>query len=79
MVFTIYIIEINKKIKEANAWVKKYLIADSLENKFLLSIMRGINDNKLISNPIHILSQDEEEITIIVPNIKVAIKIYLYI
>lgn len=69
--FIIYIIETNKKISEAKVWVKKYLIADSLERIFLLSIIRGINDNKLISNPIHIPSQEEDEIEIIEPAINV--------
>lgn len=32
-------------------------------------IIRGIKDNKLISNPIHILNQEEAEIEIIVPKI----------
>jgi len=59
----------NKKIEEARAWVKKYFKEASEENKFLLSFIKGIKDNKLISNPIHILNQDVEEIEIKVPNI----------
>lgn len=55
------------------------MIADSFENKFFLSIMRGINDNKLISRPIHIPSHEEEEIEIKVPKIKVEKKINLKI
>lgn len=42
---------------------------DSEENKFLEFIIRGIKDNKLISSPIHILNQEEEEIVIKVPAI----------
>lgn len=40
---------------------------DSLEKIFLLSIIKGIKDNKLISNPIHIPIQEVEEIEIKVP------------
>lgn len=54
---------------------KKYLIADSEYKIFLLSIIKGINDNKLISSPIHIPSHDEEEIVIILPSIKEITKI----
>lgn len=57
----------NKKIEEANAWVRKYFSEDSEENKFFDLIIKGIKDNKLISNPIQILNHDEEEIAIKVP------------
>lgn len=57
----------NKKIEEANACVKKYFNEDSDENKFFDLIIKGIKDNKLISKPIQILNQDEEEIAIKVP------------
>ena len=57
----------NKKIAEANAWIKKYFKDDSEENKFFDLIIKGIKDNKLISKPIQILNQDEEEIAIKVP------------
>lgn len=40
-----------------------------------MSIISGINDNRLISNPIHIPSQDEEEMVINEPVIIIAIKI----
>lgn len=69
-------IDPNKKIIEANTWVRKYLIADSDESKFLLSIIRGINDNKLISNPIHTPNQDDEEIAIKEPLITINKKIF---
>lgn len=57
---------INEKINiaEASAWVKKYFKEDSDENKFFVLIIRGIKDNKLISNPIHIPNQEDEEIEI---------------
>lgn len=64
-----YKIIINKKIAEAIAWVKKYFKEDSEENKFFEFIIKGIKDNKLISNPIHILNQEFEEIAIKVPKI----------
>lgn len=51
----------------------KYLIADSEEKIFLLSIIKGIKDNKLISNPIHIPNHEEEEIVIIDPVINIII------
>jgi hypothetical protein len=59
----------NKKTEEVRAWVKKYFKEASEENKFFVSIIKGIKDNKLISNPIHILNQDVDEIVIKVPNI----------
>lgn len=68
-----YIIIANKKIREAKTWIKKYLIEDSLEIKLLWSIIKGIKDIKLISNPIHIPIQEEEEIVINVPTVKVII------
>lgn len=57
----------NNKILEAKAWVKKYFNIDSDEYKLLTFIIRGINDNKLISNPIQILNQEDEQILIKVP------------
>jgi len=53
--FNIIIIKIeNKKIVEANAWIKKYLIEDSVEYELFFFFNRGINDNKLISKPIQV-------------------------
>lgn len=66
-----YIIITNKKMREAKTWIKKYLIEDSLEIKLLWSIIKGIKDIKLISSPIHIPIQEDEEIVIKVPVIKV--------
>lgn len=48
----------NNKIEEAIAWTKKYFNIDSLDIKFLLSDIRGINDNKLISSPIQTPNQE---------------------
>lgn len=59
----------NKIIIEAKAWVKKYFNELSVEIILLLFI-RGINDNKLISNPIQTLIQELVEILIKVPIIK---------
>jgi len=56
---------------EANAWVKKYFSVASEENKLFVFIDIGINDKRLISNPIQILNQDEDEILIKVPKINV--------
>lgn len=57
----------NNKTLEAKAWVKKYFNDASEENKLFNFIVRGIKDNKLISNPIHTLNQEDELILIIVP------------
>lgn len=65
----------NKKIKEASVWVKKYLIADSEPIMFLLSIIKGIKDIKLISSPIHIPNQEEDEIVNRLPKIIIIKKI----
>lgn len=57
----------NNKILDAKACVKKYFNDASEENKLLYFIVRGIKDNKLISNPIQTLNHEEEQILIIVP------------
>jgi hypothetical protein len=56
---------------DANAWVKKYFKVASEENKLFVFIDIGINDKRLISNPIQTLNQDEDEILINVPKISV--------
>lgn len=56
---------------EANACVKKYFKEASVDIKLFVSIIKGIKDNKLISNPIQALNHEFEEIVIIVPLIKV--------
>lgn len=57
----------NNKLLDAKAWIKKYFNEASVDNIFSLFIIKGINDNKLISNPIQILNQFIELILIIVP------------
>lgn len=42
-----------------------------MEKRFSFFIERGIKDNRLISNPIQIPNQEEEEMEISVPKIKV--------
>lgn len=69
-IFVINKITANNKIEDANAWVKKYFNEDSVDIN-LLSLIRGIKDNKLISNPIQAPSQEFEEIEIIDPVIKI--------
>lgn len=61
----------NNNTLEAKAWVKKYLRAASEVNKLFVFIIKGIKDNKLISKPIQILNQEEDEILIIVPKINI--------
>lgn len=61
----------NNNVLEANAWVRKYFKEASEENRLFNFIVKGIKDNKLISNPIHTLNQEEELILIIVPKNRV--------
>lgn len=61
----------NKRRDEANAWIRKYFKEASVDIKLFCSIIRGINDNKLISSPIHTPNQELDEIVIKVPKIKV--------
>lgn len=65
---------LNNKIDEANACVKKYFKDASVDIK-LSSLIKGIKDNKLISNPIHAPNHELEEIVIKVPEIKIKINI----
>lgn len=60
----------NKSKAEARAWTKKYFRAASAEN-WLLWVIKGIKDNKLISKPTQAPNQDVEEIAINDPIIKV--------
>lgn len=57
----------NKRIEEAKACVKKYFNEASEDIKLFKSIIRGIKDNKLISNPIQTPNQEFDEIAIKVP------------
>lgn len=61
----------NRKTEEAKAWVKKYLREASDDIKLFVLIIKGINDNKLISNPIQAPNQEVEETVIRVPLIRV--------
>lgn len=70
----------NNKIDEAKAWVKKYFNLLSEVIKFFLpSFIKGINESKLISNPIHAPNQELEEIVIKEPEINIIKKILLEI
>lgn len=64
---------------EAKACVIKYLIDDSVLKGFLFTFMRGIMDRRLISSPTQIPSQEEDEIEISLPIIKVTENIFLWI
>lgn len=68
--FKYIIIIVNNKTADPIAWIKKYLREASVDIK-LLSLIRGIKDNKLISKPIQALNQEFDETVIIVPNIKI--------
>lgn len=70
---------LNKINIEARVWVKKYLIEASEEYIFLYIENNGIIEIMLISRPIHIPSQEYEEIEIRVPIIIVKKNINLYI
>lgn len=50
---------VNSGIIDADAWVKKYLVAASLDQGLVLFIIIGIMAGILISNPIHVSSQWE--------------------
>lgn len=60
----IFIKIINKKLIEAIDWIRKYFKDASEESKFFELEIRGINLNKLISNPIQHPNQELEEIEI---------------
>ena len=55
---TIMVIMEAKIIVEAIACTIKYLIDDSVDKIFFWLCIRGIIDRRLISNPIHIPSQE---------------------
>lgn len=70
----------NNKIEEAKACVKKYFrLLSEVIKFFLLSFIKGINESKLISNPIHAPNQEFEEIVIKEPKINIIKKILLEI
>lgn len=65
----------NKSNEDAKACVKKYLREASVDIRLFKSIIRGIKDSKLISNPIQTPNHEFEEIVIKVPKNIVNIKI----
>lgn len=60
----------NRNTEEASACVRKYFNEASVDIN-LLSLIRGIKDNKLISKPIQAPNQELAEIEISVPIIKI--------
>ena len=50
---------------DSKAWIRKYFKAASVINISLL-VIKGINDNILISNPIHAAIQGLEEMVIFI-------------
>jgi len=62
-------------IKDAIAWIKKYLMAISMDWDISLLMSKGVKLIKLISSPTHAITQEEEEQARIVPNIRLRIKI----
>lgn len=61
----------NKKLIDAIDWVKKYFKEASDINKFLELEIKGINLNKLISNPIQHPNHEFDEIEMRVLKIKI--------
>lgn len=57
---------------DAVAWVRKYLVAASVDRGLWCFIKMGMMASIFISNPIHTISQWELVITIMVPIITVA-------
>lgn len=57
------ITKLNRRITEAKAWVRKYLIVTSLNPFEFLLNNRGIKANVLISNPTQHKTKEEEEDT----------------
>lgn len=66
--FSMMIIE-KINIVEAKAWIMKYFKTDSLELLEFILVNRGINDNKLISIPNHIINQEYDDKVIKEPKI----------
>lgn len=65
------IITVNNRVAEAKAWVKKYFSEASVESKLLVFVIKGMKDNRLISNPIHAPNQELADTEIRVPLINV--------
>jgi hypothetical protein len=62
--------EVKMIIREAIAWVRKYLIAASVVGGFNLLRRRGINLIRLISRPSQAVNHEEEDTVKMVPAIK---------
>lgn len=58
---------------DAVAWVRKYLVAASVERGWWVFISMGMIASMFISNPIHTISQWELVITMVVPKMTVDI------
>jgi len=58
-------------IDDPNAWIRKYLRADSEEYWLFLEEIKGIKDKRLSSRPTQAPNQEEEEIDKVVPISKV--------
>lgn len=65
------IITVKSRVAEASAWVKKYFSEASVERRLFVFVIKGIKDNKLISNPIHAPNHELAETEINVPLTKV--------
>lgn len=61
---------VQRMIIEAVAWVMKYII-DGLVSWLFEVVMRGMKDSIFSSRPIHIITQEDAEIDIRVPKIRV--------
>lgn len=64
-------------IDEANVWIRKYF-SEASDDINLFSLIKGIKDNKFISNPIHIVIHEFDEIMKMVLIIRIIIKVILY-
>lgn len=58
-------------IEDPNAWIRKYLRADSEEYWLFLEEIRGIKDKRLSSSPTQAPNHEDEEIDKVVPISKV--------
>lgn len=56
---------------DPNAWIRKYLRADSEEYWLFFEEIRGINDKRLSSSPTQAPNQEEDETDKVVPRSKV--------
>lgn len=61
----------NSRSIDADAWIRKYLVAASVDRGVKLGIIIGIMASILISSPIHISNQCELNNVISVPMIRV--------